>query len=85
MAKNVEMFMSDILVALIDEAPSIPQEVLEIVLAQFTQKASVTLDPSSYDDGVLTATSRNFRSPLTGWLLTSVLAHPKDYSGMSAK
>ncbi|KAG8937052.1 hypothetical protein FRC02_008159 [Tulasnella sp. 418] len=40
MAKNVEMFMSDILVALIDEAQTLPSELLNTILAQFMQKSN---------------------------------------------
>ena len=43
LAKNVEMFMSDILVALIDECQVLPTEVLEIILAQFMDKNTVSL------------------------------------------
>ncbi|KAG9013484.1 hypothetical protein FRB94_002559 [Tulasnella sp. JGI-2019a] len=40
MAKNVEMFVADVLVSLIDEAQSLPAELLEVVLSQFMQKPS---------------------------------------------
>ena len=35
--KKVEMFLADILVALLDETSSVPSQVLEIILAQFAQ------------------------------------------------
>ncbi|KAF9255405.1 hypothetical protein L218DRAFT_884207 [Marasmius fiardii PR-910] len=37
-AKKIELFMSDILVAIIDEAQSVPPEVLDLILAQFMDK-----------------------------------------------
>lgn len=40
---TVEAFMADILTALIDEAQSVPNEVLEILLAQFNAKKTVGL------------------------------------------
>ncbi|TFK41636.1 armadillo-type protein [Crucibulum laeve] len=40
LAKKIEIFMADILIALIDECQSLPSEVLEIILAQFVQKSS---------------------------------------------
>ena len=45
--KNIEMFMSDILVALIDECQLVPQDVLEIIMAQFMDKDAVSASPSS--------------------------------------
>lgn len=41
LSKKVELFMSDILVALIEESPGLPSGVLEILLEQFTSKNSV--------------------------------------------
>ena len=38
--KKVEMFLVDILVALLDETSSVPAQVLEIILAQFAQDSS---------------------------------------------
>ncbi|TFY68468.1 hypothetical protein EVG20_g3547 [Dentipellis fragilis] len=38
LAKKIEMFLADILVALIDEAQSLPNEVLETLMAQFMDK-----------------------------------------------
>lgn len=42
LAKNIEMFMSDILIALIDECQILPSDVLEIVMAQFMDKNAVS-------------------------------------------
>ena len=39
--KKVEMFLSDILVALIDECQSLPSEVLETIMSQFMDKNAV--------------------------------------------
>jgi sister-chromatid-cohesion protein PDS5 len=41
LAKKIEIFMADILVALIDECQSLPQEVLEVIMAQFLDKNTV--------------------------------------------
>lgn len=41
LAKKIEMFMADILVALIDECQSLPTEVLETLMAQFMDKQAV--------------------------------------------
>lgn len=46
-AKNIEMFMSDILVALIDECQMLPQEVLEAIMAQFMDKNAVRVSGTS--------------------------------------
>lgn len=42
LAKKIEIFMADILIALIDECQSLPSEVLEIVMAQFMDKNAVS-------------------------------------------
>ncbi len=39
--KKIELFMADILIALIDECQSLPSEVLETIMAQFTDKNAV--------------------------------------------
>lgn len=41
--KNIEMFICDILVALIDECQLVPQEALEIIMAQFMDKNAVSV------------------------------------------
>lgn len=38
----MELFFSDILVALVEESPSLPSGILEIILAQFTSKNAVS-------------------------------------------
>lgn len=43
MTKKVEMYMSDILVALVEESASLPSDVLEILLAQFVPKNAVSI------------------------------------------
>nr|WJN24946.1 cohesin maintenance factor [Tranzscheliella williamsii] len=47
MSKNVEICIADILVQLIDECASLPSEVLELLLANFTNKA-VKHNPSAH-------------------------------------
>lgn len=42
LAKKVEMFLADILVALIDESHTLPSELLETILAQFKDRKSVS-------------------------------------------
>lgn len=53
MAKNVETFIADILISLLDEAQSLPAELLEVILSQFMQKPSVsrTTQHSRYSSG----------------------------------
>lgn len=54
LAKKIEMFLADILVALIDECQTLPSEVLETIMAQFMDKDVVCLfwklfsEPSTY-------------------------------------
>lgn len=45
MTKNVEICMADVLVQLIDECVTIPSDVLDILLANFTSKAAVSSIP----------------------------------------
>ncbi|KAF7289956.1 hypothetical protein MIND_01370800 [Mycena indigotica] len=45
--KKVEMFMAEILIALIDEAQTIPQDVLDIILNQFQERQG-SQDPAPY-------------------------------------
>ena len=42
LAKKIEIFMADILIALIDECQNFPQEVLETIMAQFMDKNAVS-------------------------------------------
>lgn len=44
-AKKVELFIKDILVALIDECNSLPSDVLEIIMSQFMDKNAVCAPP----------------------------------------
>lgn len=47
MTKNVEICMADVLVQLIDECVTIPSDVLDILLANFTNKAAVSIFAST--------------------------------------
>lgn len=47
MSKNVEICMADVLVQLIDECSALPQEVLDLILANFTPKA-IKHNPSAH-------------------------------------
>ena len=49
LAKKIEIFMADILIALIDECQSLPSEVLDTIMAQFTDKNAVCASTSSRD------------------------------------
>ncbi|KDQ60158.1 hypothetical protein JAAARDRAFT_711869 [Jaapia argillacea MUCL 33604] len=44
--KKIEMFMGDILVALIDECQNLPSEVLEAIMAQFMDKNTIMEQPA---------------------------------------
>lgn len=46
-SKKVEIFMADILVALIDECTSFPSDALEVIMAQFVEKNAVSPIPFS--------------------------------------
>lgn len=50
LAKKVELFMADILIALIDESHSVPEKVLETLQAQFMDESSVSFSrfPTSH-------------------------------------
>ena len=43
LSKKVELHMADILVALIDEAASLPSELMDIMMAQFLDKNAVCI------------------------------------------
>ncbi|KAF9527490.1 cohesin-associated protein Pds5 [Crepidotus variabilis] len=47
LARKVELYMADILVALIEECTSLPSDVLDILMAQFTDK-NAKVDQSGY-------------------------------------
>ncbi|KAI0646530.1 armadillo-type protein [Trametes meyenii] len=47
LAKKIELFMADILIALIDECQSLPSEVLETIMAQFMDK-NARMDQPAY-------------------------------------
>ncbi|KAH7098634.1 armadillo-type protein [Auriculariales sp. MPI-PUGE-AT-0066] len=55
--KNIEMAMSDILCALIDECQSIPTDVLDTVMAQFTEK-NAGMEQAGYRLALEVCTSR---------------------------
>jgi sister chromatid cohesion protein PDS5 len=44
LAKKIELFMSDILIALLDECQSLPMEVLETLMAQYMDKNTVSMN-----------------------------------------
>lgn len=48
LAKKVELFMADILMALIDECQNLPQEVLEAIMAQFMDNNAVSVYVLNY-------------------------------------
>ena len=41
LSKKVELFMADVLVALVEESPGLPSGVLDILLSQFSTKIAV--------------------------------------------
>ncbi|KAI6002991.1 armadillo-type protein [Pisolithus albus] len=47
LAKKIELFIADILIALIDECQSLPSEVLEVIMAQFMDK-NARMDQPAY-------------------------------------
>ncbi len=51
--KNVEFFMCEILVQLVDEATTIPTEVLDYILAQFLRAKTANASSQSSKDGIV--------------------------------
>ncbi|CAE6427478.1 unnamed protein product [Rhizoctonia solani] len=77
--KNVEMFMAEILVALIDECASIPSEVLEILLAQFLPARTRTDSPAyRLSIGVCTRTSDKLQRHVAQYFGDLLLQHTPD-------
>jgi sister-chromatid-cohesion protein PDS5 len=48
LAKKIELFISDILIALIDECQSLPNDVLDTIMAQFMDKHAVSYQANIY-------------------------------------
>ncbi|CAE6505628.1 unnamed protein product [Rhizoctonia solani] len=85
--KNVEMFMAEILVALIDECASLPSEVLEILLAQFLPARTRTDSPAyRLSIGVCTRTADKLQRHVAQYFGDLLLQHtPDDQTSMPAE
>ncbi|KAF8605742.1 cohesin-associated protein Pds5 [Ceratobasidium sp. AG-I] len=85
--KNVEMFMSEILVALIDECASLPSEVLEILLAHFLPTSSSTDSPAyRLSVNVCTQTADKLQRHVAQYFNDLLLQHtPEDQSAISSE
>ncbi|KAG8689697.1 hypothetical protein FRC08_010813, partial [Ceratobasidium sp. 394] len=80
--KNVEMFMSEILVALIDECATLPSEVLEILLAQFLPARSSTDSPAyRLSVGVCTQTADKLQRLVAQYFGDLLLQHSSSDQG----
>ncbi|KAG9103997.1 hypothetical protein FRC06_006261 [Ceratobasidium sp. 370] len=80
--KNVEMFMSEILVALIDECATLPSEVLEILLAQFLPARSATDSPAyRLSVGVCTQTADKLQRLVAQYFGDLLLQHSSGDQG----
>ncbi|QRV81905.1 sister chromatid cohesion protein [Ceratobasidium sp. AG-Ba] len=74
--KNVEMFMSEILIALIDECATVPQEVLETILAQFIPTNGQSDTPGyRLSVGVCTQTSDKLQRHVAQYFSDILLQH----------
>ncbi|KAG8906739.1 hypothetical protein FRB99_006230 [Tulasnella sp. 403] len=80
MAKNVELFMADILVSLIDEAQTLPQELLDIILAQFMLKPlqKVPPPPQRLAVEVCTRTSERLQRSVCQYFTDVILQNDDD-------
>ncbi|KAH8116096.1 armadillo-type protein [Phellopilus nigrolimitatus] len=76
LAKNIEMFMSDILIALIDECPMLPSEVLETMMAQFMDK-NARMDQPAYRLAVevCNATSDKLQRHVCQYFTDNIVQH----------
>ncbi|KAI5121999.1 hypothetical protein M0805_001831 [Coniferiporia weirii] len=76
LAKNIEMFMSDILIALIDECQILPSEVLEAIMAQFMDK-NMHMDQPAYRLAVevCNATSDKLQRHVCQYFTDNIVQH----------
>ncbi|KAF8325800.1 armadillo-type protein [Cantharellus anzutake] len=85
--KKVELYMSDILVSLIEESPAIPSSVVDIILAQFTPK-NARMDHPTFRLGVdvCKATSDRLQSLVAQYFADIIVQHnSEDDTGDLAK
>lgn len=75
MTKNVEICMADILVQLIDECVTIPSDVLDILLANFTSKAAVSRPISNFHQLFPLLTLSKHSSPFLSLQKNNPAAH----------
>lgn len=79
LAKNIEMCMTDILVALIDESQTVPHSVLDSIMAQFLD-ASARMDQPAYRLAVevCNATADKLQRYVCQYFTDIILQHSKD-------
>ncbi|EGO03586.1 hypothetical protein SERLA73DRAFT_46084 [Serpula lacrymans var. lacrymans S7.3] len=79
LAKKMEIFLADILVAIIDECHSLPQEVLETIMAQFMDK-NARMDQPAYRLAVqiCNATADKLQRHVCQYFTDIIVAHSRD-------
>ncbi|KAL5521605.1 PDS5 [Sanghuangporus sanghuang] len=79
LAKNIEMFMSDILIALIDECQVLPTEVLECIMAQFMDKNTRMEQPAfRLAVEVCNATSDKLQRHVCQYFTDNIVNHARE-------
>ncbi|KAH7910374.1 armadillo-type protein [Hygrophoropsis aurantiaca] len=79
LAKKIEIFIADILVALIDECQALPSEVLETIMTQFLDK-SARMDQPAYRLAVqvCNATADKLQRHVCQYFTDIIVAHSRD-------
>ncbi|KAI0689173.1 armadillo-type protein [Cytidiella melzeri] len=79
LAKKIELFMSDILIALLDECQSLPNEVLETLMAQYMDK-NARMDQPAYRLAVqvCNATADKLQRHVCQYFTDIIVTHARD-------
>ncbi len=79
LAKKIELFIADILVALLDECQSLPNEVLETLLAQYMDK-NTRMDQPAYRLAVqvCNATADKLQRHVCQYFTDTIVTHARD-------
>ncbi|KAI0938430.1 hypothetical protein AcW1_001836 [Taiwanofungus camphoratus] len=79
LAKKIELFMADILIALIDECQNLPSDVLESIMAQFMDK-NARMDQPAYRLAVqvCNATSDKLQRHVCQYFTDIIVQHSRD-------
>ncbi|KAJ3553727.1 hypothetical protein NM688_g3463 [Phlebia brevispora] len=79
LAKKIELFMADILIALIDECQSLPQDVLEVLMAQFLD-TNTRMDQPAYRLAVqvCSQTADKLQRQVCQYFTDVIVSHSRD-------